>query len=101
MDEYISREEAVKKIKSCIFTAQDAWESVYNTAMAEIMECIKHIPSADVQPVRFGRWVKSDIQKHVEVTYECSECGHEAVGDYEKTSFCGGCGVKMKDDKDK
>lgn len=55
MDEYISREEAVKKIKSCISTAQDAWESGYNTAMAEIMEWIKHIPAADVQPMKLGR----------------------------------------------
>lgn len=101
MDEYISREEVIKKIKSCNYPAEDAWESGYNTALVEIMECIKHIPSADVQPVKLGKWVKSDTQKHVEVTYECSECRFEVVGDYEKTPFCGGCGTKMEDDKDK
>ena len=52
MDEYISREEVVKKIKSCISTADDAWKSGYNTAAAEIMEYIKHIPVADVHPVK-------------------------------------------------
>lgn len=52
MDEYISREETVKKIKSCISVADDAWESGYNTAMAEIMNWVKRIPAADVQPVK-------------------------------------------------
>lgn len=55
MDEYISREEVVKEIKSRIFAADDAWESGYNTAMAEIMEWIKHIPAADVSLRSMGK----------------------------------------------
>lgn len=100
MDEYISREEVIKKIKSCISTADDAWESGYNIAMAEIMEYIKHIPAVDVQPVKRGRWVVSRTQKHVEITYECSECRHEVVGDYEKKPFCGECGARMEGDSE-
>jgi len=90
MDEYISREEAVKKIKSCIFAANDAWESGYNTAMAELMEWIKHIPAADVQPVKHAQW----IRKHNSFPqrYYCTNCGEGAVG---RSAFCPNCGYKM------
>lgn len=94
MDEYISREEAVKKIKSCIFTADDAWESGYNTAMAEIMEWIKHIPAADVQPVKHGQWIS-----HGGNSYECSNC-HKMIynaKDMREHAFCGTCGARMSE----
>lgn len=105
MDEYISREEAVKKIKSCIFTADDAWESGYNTAMAELMELIKHIPAADVQPVKHGRWI-IDYAEGTEIYHaHCSECGKEPDrnigGDYyidKFSDFCPNCGARMDGD---
>lgn len=52
------------------------------------------------ESVKHGRWIVSHTQKHVEVTYECSECQHEVVGEYEKTPFCGGCGARMMKDGD-
>lgn len=52
----------------------------------------------DSEPVKYGRWIESSTQKHVEVTYECSECRHEVIGEYEKTPFCGGCGARMDGD---
>lgn len=61
---------------------------------------IMEFPTADVQPVKHGKWVVSATQKHVEVTYECSECQHEVVGEYEKTPFCGGCGIRMDGDNE-
>ena len=54
----------------------------------------------DVQPVKHGRWIESKGQKHIEITYECSECGHEIVGEYEKTKFCGDCGARMDGDSE-
>lgn len=98
MDEYIKREEAVKKIKSCIFTAEDAWESGYNTAMAEIMGWIKHMPSADVQPVKHGRWILCD-----DGYVRCSECNRKAFIENDETiltDFCHGCGADMIMDGD-
>lgn len=61
---------------------------------------IDDAPTIEVEPVKHGRWIVSHTQKHVEVTYECSECQHEVVGEYEKTPFCGGCGAKMDGDGD-
>lgn len=44
---------------------------------------------------RTGHWIEDEEQNHVEVCYHCSECGFEAWGEHEKTSFCGGCGAWM------
>ena len=94
MDDYISREEAVKKIKSCISTAQDAWESGYNTAMAEIMEWIKRMPTADVQPVKHGRWIDTGSGQ------ECSICKEIQYGYDTGRHYCPNCGARMDGDKD-
>jgi predicted RNA-binding Zn-ribbon protein involved in translation (DUF1610 family) len=42
-----------------------------------------------------GTWIKDKLQKHVELTYHCSECGFKAWGKSELTKYCGGCGAKM------
>lgn len=110
MDEYISREEAVKRINSCISTAQDAWESSYNTAMAEIMERIKHIPAADVQPVKHGRWETWGYIFHGIAWKRCSVCGKTADLSYQglldgeiemaTPSICGCCGSRLDGDSE-
>ena len=91
MDEYISREEVVKEIKSRICAADDAWESGYNTAMAEIMEWIKHMPTADVQPVKHGRWIDNGICDSM--LSACSICGY-SCGAY-SFNYCPNCGARM------
>ena len=92
MDEYIKREEAVKKIKSCIFTAEDAWESGYNTAMAEIMEWIKHIPAADVQPVKHGKWIEKKVCRIKWIPYDDDDVNPDDVDiecmTEQKCSYC-------------
>lgn len=65
--------------------------------LREMLDEIEGLDETEVVPVRHGRWVLSCTQKHVEITYECSECQHEAVGEYEKTPFCGGCGARMSE----
>lgn len=100
MDEYINREEAVKKIKSSITTENDAWEIGYNTAMAEIMEWIEHIPAADVQPVKHGRWVCVEAEPeevwcdNCKTTYRSSDLLNIGADD-EKVNFCPNCGARM------
>ena len=51
---------------------------------------VKTLPSADVAPVRHGKWThKPDVYG---VVY-CSECDYELHAN--STSFCPNCGVKM------
>lgn len=59
MNEYISREDVLKKAKSSISVpADNEWDCGYNTAMAEMQEFIKQLPAADVQPV--PQWISVD-----------------------------------------
>ena len=79
MAEYIERQEAIG-------AAKHAWAKGL-----EPSQYIEIIPSADVAPVRHGRW---KCHGDCGVT-ECSVCGwsiEEYVGDYD---YCPNCGAKM------
>ena len=53
-----------------------------------------HVPAADVQPVRHGRWEKND--DGIMVWWECSECHRNAWYDGDNLfDYCPDCGAKM------
>lgn len=70
------------------------------SAYSDTEETLKSAPTVENKFIKRGRWVKSDTQRHVEITYKCSECQHEVVGEYEKTPFCGECGARMDGDSE-
>ena len=91
MNDYISREEVLKKF----FERGSGYINVLTSR-----DMINKIPAADVQPVKHGRWI--DIYEYCEerdlrptglgVYYWCSECGEAE----KKTSdFCPNCGARM------
>lgn len=51
-------------------------------------------PSADVEPVRRGKWLKNEYRHY------CSECGHMGLfngfGFKFESNYCPNCGAKMK-----
>lgn len=50
--------------------------------------------SADVQPVRHGRWEKN--YDGIMIWWECSECHHDAWYDGDDLyNYCPNCGAKM------
>ena len=106
MAEYISREEAIKELR-------EAYENEYPTASGDFDEYASHdvpnvlrnIPSADVQPVKHGKWESS--QRTIETgTVYCSNCAIEyyisdlqTVGDCNGiVHYCPNCGVRMDGD---
>lgn len=84
MEEYIKREEAIE-------AAKHAWAKGIETS-----QYIETIPSANVAPVRHGRWVIVDDGvmigdgKHM----ECGVC-HTWSKDRIKTNYCPNCGARM------
>lgn len=66
MGEYISREAAINKMRSLksSFRAKNAWDSGYDTAIAEAFEHIKRVPAADVQPV--NQWISVEDKLPIE-----------------------------------
>ena len=113
MTEYIEREALKSKLKNMEATSPN---KVYQNAMEDMIyyfipKIIDEIPSADVAPVRHGRWLNfyGDFQ-----TAECSQCGEcyevsdidnsELNGEAAKMLFnafadsyhyCPNCGARM------
>ena len=59
---------------------------------------IENMPTADVQPVKHGRWIVSD-----DGYVRCSECKSKAFIENDETiitDFCHGCGADLRMDGD-
>ena len=82
MSDYIKREDVINEL--------------FRYGMTEDGEAvIRSIPSADVAPVKRGKWIKRD-----KCEYKCSICGKVIFSDDEnERNYCGNCGAKMEADK--
>ena len=84
MAEYIDREEA-KDVMALIVLEAIAHPDTYTCGEAK--RAIESIPTADVQPVKHGRWKWSEGG-------QCSECGfHNSNFGY---NYCPNCGADMR-----
>lgn len=79
--EYIERQEVYSKINELPLTED---------AAMEILWAINNIPTADVAPIRRGRWIKEENGVIV-----CSECGEEHEWEDYRATYCEDCGAKM------
>lgn len=110
MKEYISREDAINSLQSRLDSIDQmsyldkSWEelNIMRDAISNAIDDVYEVPTADVQPIRRGRWI--DIHEYckmngylpsgVAVYYWCSECMKEQ----EKISdFCPCCGADMRE----
>ena len=90
--EYIDLEEAVATLKRNSLKCFNSYYKGYVNAIEDLAD----IPTADVSPVRHGRW----IEECEESLYSCSACGAEWVtieGTPKENDmdFCPHCGAKM------
>ena len=78
---YIERESAIKSLlNDCLGQVSYSRE--------DAADCIFWLDTADVVPVRHGRW----LHRKNGVAY-CSECKIDTVED--ETNYCPNCGAKM------
>lgn len=91
MAEYIEREAAIGAIMG------EPTEAHYPSWYADI---IKAIPTADVAPVRHGKWLEwfpgdfALIMTGEEMLYRCSSCDAK-YSDAEGYKYCPNCGARM------
>lgn len=82
--EYIERGALIDKISKLktggIFT--EVFKKV-------VLEIISNQPTADVQEVRNGKWIKSKNER------KCSLCGYFYFTNTDTFNFCPHCGAKM------
>ena len=93
MDEYISREETIKRIKECYCTGCNSYNGVRCRACGtgDAIDVIEDAPVADVAPVVHGLWGEYEFPPII----CCSNCDW-ATGIEEKNfQYCPNCGAKM------
>lgn len=92
MDEYIEREATIKLLRS--LGSRD-----YRREKGTIQEAIKMVsfpeytPSADVAPVRHGRWETSSDRPDSLICSVC-KCGFD-MWKHDPHNYCPNCGTKM------
>ena len=92
MTEYIEREAAYREI--CADDTMSGYEKAYCS------ELIRNIPSADVSPVRHGRWELYGNDDDLAASFFCSLCGwnmdeDEYLDRWSHLNYCPNCGAKM------
>ena len=89
MDEYINREVVLSKCQQIWSNADETTEigvAIINI-VDELANFVETIPSADVQPVKRGRWM---------YPFYCSECGFTPYYSSDLTyNYCPNCGARM------
>ena len=87
MDEYINREVAIQAVEKTL------WQ--YQQSVIEL----RKVPSADVAPVRHGRWIEPPRLYYGAKQYECSLCYSDTFWKKhsitEKYPHCPNCGALM------
>lgn len=103
MAEYVERDALLRKIKR-YGLSDGSVLGKHSGAAEELILEVELFPSADVAPVRWGRWIVEkntfpglNLENNV-----CSECGECAgtwpkrLGPRDKYAFCPWCGAKME-----
>ena len=94
MDEYIERGALMVALCEEI-TGDGDYYNGKDDMQDEIRDMVSRFPSADVAPVRHGRWIakqEKDTFAGYLYSYECSECGRVKQ---RKEPYCPNCGAKM------
>ena len=96
MDEYISREETIKRIKECYCTGCNSYNGVRCRACGtgDAIDVIEDAPSCDVVAVRHGRWVEKE-KYTFGIMYDCSLCENRILDNGHPWNYCPNCGCRM------
>lgn len=103
MADYISREAAVKIAQEYGFVRGnfEFGHTLHSAAADCIAIEIEGLPAADVEPVRHGRWVRTEDDWNSLTTFQCTVCGEEFCFEIDEDlellnyNYCPNCGAKM------
>lgn len=98
MARYIDAGKAIEKISTITIKGRctDAYEAGINKGLDIATEIINHTPTAYVEPVRHGKWIKTT---GTDTMYTCSRCDNHYLCDFDLDfKYCPNCGAKMEED---
>lgn len=69
-----------------------------NPLYGDVIKVIEDAPLIEAEPVRYGRWIHTDLAAHWHGKDECSECTYHEKDrcDLSHLNFCPNCGCKMQ-----
>lgn len=85
MAEYIERDAAITALLN------DAQEQV-GYSREDATDCIRYMDTADVAPVRHGRWVNTHSDSEF---VQCCLCKYPVYAAWNVTKYCPNCGAIM------
>lgn len=92
MDEFISREATIKRIKEVYCIGCNSYNGVRCRACGtgDAIDMIEDAPTADVAPVVHAQWIEDESGIII-----CPECkrGYNLIAKF--TNYCPACGAKM------
>lgn len=100
-DEYISREAALKYIKSEQCKTCSDIGLCGNCAVLVAVKLLEKVPAADVAEVVYGEWLRADDDWNSLTTFQCSLCSEEWCFETDDDvsllnyKYCPNCGAKM------
>ncbi len=100
MKEYIERKALLEELAELYDNIDPRWQRGRDARLGLTMakKVIENHPTADVQEVRHGEWVKKYLE-HNQYLYRCSCCSAEVgkyyIEDFGHKNFCPVCGAKM------
>ena len=94
-DEYIRKVKAIEEVNCAL----DRETLLFSFVRKVTISALKRLPSADVVPVRHGRWMYDGHHRR------CDRCGTyfcntDREGDTIPDNFCPNCGAKMDGGKE-
>ena len=110
MTDYISREAVIRYLKGYSekeLNSKGNFGMITSSVLNKAERAISEMPTADVQPVKHGRWIIDYAEGRKIYHAHCSECGKEPDrnigGDYyinRLSDYCPNCGSKNVEDSD-
>lgn len=99
MSDYIDRQEALEALRGITIISASSLDGVRKYA-DEMLAKIEAIPSADVEPVRHGRWevfYAEELCGYRRAYYVCSNRFGSSDDEFD---YCPNCGARMDGDAD-
>jgi len=105
MDDLISRKALLKSLRSLKAAQGDATndlDRMYQRAIVLAIVKTKLLPAVDAEPVRHGKWIKSDYPQrdddslYVYYNYHCSECAEMPNDRRWLPKYCPNCGARLE-----
>ena len=103
MPKYINADELIKFLQTTRKNLPKDSKDFFtrDEMLLNFEQMINIMPTADVQEVKHGHWIKTEdftmIEQYAVYEYECSKCGAHAH--YGIDNYCYHCGAKMDGDK--